>query len=237
MDFYIVTLFPEALESYISSSIIGRAQKSGRIRIHVINPRDFTDDTHKTADPSRPAPASPNRGERTEVDDRPFGGGPGMVIRAEPVLRAVESVLAKLGSLASKSRIIIFSPSGKQFVQAMARTWAKRHPALILICGRYEGVDERVRKILKAEEVSIGPYVLTGGELPALAILDVTARHIPGVLGKTESLEEHHGSYPVYTRPEVLEWKHKKHAVPKILLSGDHAKIAAWRKRNTKNSP
>src|SRR3990167_3302640 len=177
MDFYIITLFPESLDSYIQSSIIGRAQKSGRIRIHFVNPRDFTDDTHRTA------------------DDSPFGGGPGMVLKAEPVLKAVEFVYRKLGREASKFRakIILFSPSGKQFSQKTARNFAKRYHALILICGRYEGVDERVRKILKAEELSIGPYVLTGGELPALAVLDITARHVPGVLGKRESLEEHHG--------------------------------------------
>ncbi|MBI2039263.1 MAG: tRNA (guanosine(37)-N1)-methyltransferase TrmD [Candidatus Niyogibacteria bacterium] len=220
MDFYVITLFPEALGSYISSSIIGRAQKSGRIRIHIINPRDFVRDAHKIADLSR-------RG-RAEVDDKPFGGGPGMVLQALPILKAVESAQKRIRG---RSTIIIFSPSGAQFAQKTARNLAKHYDALILICGRYEGIDARVRKILKAKEVSIGPYVLTGGELAALAVLDVTARHVAGVLGKSESLEEHHGSHPVYTRPEILEWKSKKYRVPKILMSGDHAAIAAWRKR------
>ena len=212
MKFHVITLFPEAFESYCASSILGRAQKDGHIKLDFINPRDFSEDAHKTA------------------DDRPFGGGPGMVLKAEPVLKAVDSVRGA----GKKPKMVLFSPSGKQFTQADARAWAKRYSDVVLISGHYEGIDERVRKILKAEEISVGPYTLTGGELPAMIVMDAVSRHVPGVLGKKESLEESHGSYPVYTRPDIVSWEGKSYRVPSVLLSGDHTKIAEWRKKNSK---
>ncbi len=208
-NFHVITLFPEAFQSYCASSILARAQKNGRIRIHFVNPRDFTSDAHKTA------------------DDRPFGGGPGMVLKAEPIVKAAEAVLRK----AKKAKIVLLSPSGTPFTQKCAQTWSRRYSDIILISGRYEGIDARVTKILKAEEISIGPYILTGGELPAMVIMDAVARHLPDVLGKRESLEEKHGSYPVYTRPETIVWKKKKYPVPSVLMSGNHEKIYKWRKK------
>lgn len=149
-----------------------------------------------------------------------------MVLRAEPLLKAVEKVTKKL---TKKPKIIIFTPSGKQFDNGMAAKLAKEKD-IILIAGRYEGLDARVGKILKAQEISIGPYVLTGGELPALVVMDAVARQIPGVLGKLESLEESRTASPeVYTRPEVLIYKKKKYRVPKVLFSGDHKKIEEWK--------
>ena len=203
MNFYIITLFPDAFKSYFASSMLSRAQKKGLIKIHLINPRDFTDDKHRTA------------------DGRPFGGGPGMVLKAAPILKAVEFAKKR----AKKAKVILFSPSGKTFSHELARSWAKRYKNAILICGHYEGVDERIANILKAEKISIGPYTLTGGELPAMVAIDAMSRHILGVLGKAESLEEKHGSYPVYTRPETLRWKKKRLRVPPVLLSGNHRKI------------
>lgn len=166
--------------------------------------RDFATDKHR------------------RVDDKPFGGGPGMVLMVEPIERALKKVL---GQKKAKSRVILTSARGKTFDQADARRLAK-YDHLVFVCGRYEGVDERVAEHLVDEECSIGPYVLTGGELPALVMTDAIARHIPGVLGTGESLEETHGSFPQYTRPE----KYKKWKVPPVLLSGDHKKIAEWRK-------
>lgn len=208
MNFHVVTLFPDSLDSYLKSSIIGRAIKIGKLKIKAINVFDFLLRQHE-----RP-------------DDRPYAGGPGMVLRAEPLLKAVEKVTKKL---TKKPKIIIFTPSGKQFDNGMAAKLAKEKD-IILIAGRYEGLDARVGKILKAQEISIGPYVLTGGELPALVVMDAVARQIPGVLGKLESLEESRTASPeVYTRPEVLIYKKKKYRVPKVLFSGDHKKIEEWK--------
>ncbi len=215
MNFHVVTLFPDSLDSYLKSSIIGRAIKIGKLKIKAINVFDFLLRQHE-----RP-------------DDRPYAGGPGMVLRAEPLLKAVEKVTKKL---AKKPKIIIFSPSGKQFDNEMAAKLAKEKD-IILIAGRYEGLDARVGKILRAEEISIGPYVLTGGELPALVVMDAVARQIPGVLGKLESLEESRTASPeVYTRPEVLIYKKKKYRVPKVLLSGNHKNIEEWRQEKLKKS-
>lgn len=212
MRFDIITIFPKIFDSYFSESIIKRAIQKKKVRIKIWNLRDFTKDRHK------------------KVDDKPYGGGAGMVIQAEPILRAVRS----LGNRTSK--LVVFSAKGKQFTQKMAYDWAKKYKNTILISGRYEGIDERVVKILKAEEISIGPYVLTGGEVPAMVIVDALIRHIPGVLGKAESLEENRYGVgvPTYTRPEVLKYKNKKHPVPKVLLSGDHQKIAKWRQKQRK---
>ena len=216
MIFSIITIFPEAFESYLNSSILKRAQKRGLIKISFLNPRDFVKDKHKT------------------VDDKPFGGGPGMVMKAEPILKAVQTTRHLVSS---NSKVILLSARGRQFTQKMARDWAKKYKNIILISGHYEGVDERVKKILKAEEISVGDYILTGGELPAMVMVDAVSRHVAGVLGKTESLEEKHGSYPVYTRPETIKWRGKNHEVPEVLLSGNHDKIREWRRKHLLGDP
>lgn len=210
MNFHIITLFPESFNSYINSSIIGRAIRDRKIKIKFYNPRDFTQDKHK------------------RVDQRPYGGGPGMVLEAPSVVKAAEAALKKSKG---KPEIIFFSPSGKTFDNEYAQKLSKKISDIILICGRYEGVDVRVKKIFKAKEISVGPFVLTGGELPAMIVLDTVSRRIPGVLGKIESVEENRvSSSEVYTRPEVLEYKGKKYRVPKVLLSGNHKKIEEWKK-------
>ena len=240
MKFDIITIFPESLKGYFNSSILGRAKKDKKIEINLHNLRDFAEDKHK------------------KTDDKSYGGGPGMVMKIEPILKAMVNILSikskisngaqnklehKTSTIFKKTKIILFSPSGKQFTQKMARDWAKKYDNLIMICGRYEGVDERVKKILRAclpvgraEEISIGPYILTGGELPAAVVADAVARHIPNVLGKEESLEEERGmsGFPVYTKPEVFEFKGKKYSAPKVLLSGHHEKIKNWREKNSK---
>jgi tRNA (guanine37-N1)-methyltransferase len=215
MRFHIITIFPEMFDFYFKESIIGRAIKNKLILIKFYNPRDFIK-----------APTNNYR----PVDDKPYGGGPGMVMRAEPILKAVEKVLSKIKN--NKIKIVLFSPSGKKFDTAYAKKSAKNYSDIILICGRYEGIDMRVWKILRAEEISIGDYVLTGGELPAMVLIDSISRQIPGVLGKYESLEEERVSTSeVYTRPEVLKYKGKNYKVPKVLLSGNHKKIEEWKKR------
>ncbi len=227
MNFHIITLFPEAFDSYLKESIIGRAIKEKRIKVDFVNPRKFVTGKYKRV--------WPDGNMNLIVDDRPFGGGPGMIIRAEPVLKAVESVLKKVESRKSKVspkiKIVNFLPAGKKFTTEYAKTSAKKYTDIILICGRYEGIDSRVAKILKAENISIGDYVLTGGELPAMILIDSISRQIQGVLGKFESLEEERvSSSEFYTRPEVLEYQGKKYRVPKVLLSGDHKKIEEWKK-------
>lgn len=206
ISFHIITIFPESIEAYANSSILKKAQGKKLIKIDFTNPRQFANDKHNS------------------VDDRPFGGGPGMVMKVEPLYKAVQSITKKLKNQKTKKRIILFSTRGKLFTQKEAKRLAK-YDHLILICGRYEGVDERVAKHIADEEISIGEYVLSGGELPAMVVLETISRHIPGVLGKEESLEEIKGSYPVYTRPEVFKtWR-----VPKVLLSGNHKKIKEFR--------
>ena len=234
MHFYVITLFPEAFDSYLKESIIGRAIKEKRVKVTFVNPRMYvTGKKYKRV--------WPDGNVSRIVDDRPFGGGPGMIIRAEPVLKAVESVAKKLlrqaqdKSQKPKVKIINFSPSGKKFTTEYAKTAAKKYTDIIMLCGRYEGIDARVAKILKAEDISVGDYVLTGGELPAMVLIDCMARQIPGVLGKFDSLEEERvSSSEFYTRPEVLEWKGKKHKVPPVLLSGDHKKIEEWKNQGKK---
>ena len=219
IKFHIITLFPEIIESYVSESIIGRAVKNREISVEVHYLRKFAFDKHKT------------------VDGRPFSGGPGMVLRPEPILRAVDHIRSELET---KPKIVTFSPRGRQFDSGLARRWSSGHKDLIFICGRYEGIDARVKKILRAEEVTIGPYVLTGGELPALAVLDAVSRFKPGVLGKTESLEEERAEendrHLFYTRPSKLEYDGRSYKVPSVLLSGDRAKIAAWYRRLRKET-
>jgi tRNA (guanine37-N1)-methyltransferase len=157
-----------------------------------------------------------------------------MVLEPEPFLKAVEK--AK-GKRKAKTKVIFFAPEGKQFTNEYARTLAKKYDEIILIAGRYEGIDARVKKILKAEVLTVGPYVLTGGEIPAMTVIDAVSRQIPGVLGTFESLEEERVASPdVYTRPEVLEWKEKNYRVPKVLLGGDHKKNEEWKKGQQKEN-
>jgi len=219
MNFHVVTIFPEICQAYTNASVLGRAQKTDKgkgakvrgkkISVSYYNPRDFTTDKHH------------------KVDDRPYGGGPGMVMKAEPILKAWEKAV---GRKKGKVKTLIMSPRGKTFDQANAKKLAKSYEHIVLISGRYEGIDDRVKKILKAEEISVGNYVLTGGELPALTIIDAVAREIPGVLGTSESLEDKRPTNGVaYTRPEVLVWKSKKHPVPEVLLTGDQKKIDQYR--------
>lgn len=218
MIFHVITIFPEAFDSYLRESIIGRAIKKEKIRIKFYNPKDFCP-------------------PKERVDGRPYGGGPGMVLRPELVLKAFEVALRKLKVKSRKLKVINFSPSGKKFTTTYAKDSAQKYTDLILICGRYEGIDARVNKIIKnlkfkIEDLSIGDYVLTGGELPAMVLIDSISRQIQGVLGKYESLEEERvSSSEVYTRPEILKWKGKNHRVPKVLLSGHRAKIDEWKKR------
>ncbi|KKU06041.1 MAG: tRNA (guanine-N(1)-)-methyltransferase [Parcubacteria group bacterium GW2011_GWA2_45_30] len=223
MRFDILTIFPHSFDSYLNESMIKHARAKKLVDIHIHDLRKFTRDKHK------------------KVDDRPYGGGPGMVIKIEPIARAIDSILkvkSQKSKVKSKVKIILFSATGKQFDAKMAREWAKKYDRIIMIAGHYEGVDERIFKVLqttnyKLQAISIGPYVLTGGELPALVVVDAVSRHIPGFLGKAESLEEkRYGiGLPVYTRPETFIHKGKKYKVPKILLSGDHKKIDAWRNK------
>jgi len=219
--FNIITIFPHIFESYFGESIIKRAIEERLVGINVINLRDFTNDKHKT------------------VDDTPFGGGAGMVMKIEPIWKCVQSLKSKIRNQKSKLRIILFSAKGKRYTQADAMRLSK-YDNLILICGRYEGVDERVAQNIADEEISIGDYVLTGGEIPAMALVDSISRLIPGVLGNENSLkEESHNSmqttsleYPQYTRPEYFNgWK-----VPEILLNGNHKEIEKWRKDNFKTN-
>ncbi|MBI4059487.1 tRNA (guanosine(37)-N1)-methyltransferase TrmD [Candidatus Giovannonibacteria bacterium] len=181
--FDIITIFPHIFDSYLKESLVRRAQAKKIIDVKIHNLRDFTDDKHK------------------KVDDRVFGGGPGMVLQVGPIYRAVQHLKAKSSKL--KARTILFSTRGKKLDSKTAKRLSK-YDRLILICGRYEGVDERVAKYVADEEISIGDYVLSGGELPALVLIESVSRFLPGFLGKSESLEEIKGSYPVYTRPEVF---------------------------------
>src|SRR3989344_761712 len=211
MHFHIVTLFPKAFESYLGESILKRAIEDKKIKASFYNPRDFAG----------------NKWNR--IDRPPYGGGPGLVIEALPVIKAIEKAKSK----ARNAKIIFLSPRGKQFTNEYAYKTAKKYKNIIIICGRYEGIDARVKKIFKMDEVSVGPFVLTGGELPAMLMIDVMARQVPGVLGNVDSIEERRvSSSEIYTRPEVFEYKGKSYRVPKILLSGHRAKIEEWKKKN-----
>ena len=222
LRFDIITIFPEIFNSYFQESIIKRAQEKKKIRIYVHNLRDFTEDKHKT------------------VDDRPYGGGPGMILRVDIIYKAVKRISSRCKNIKPKERrIVLFSAKGKSFNQKTAEKW-KKYKQIILICGRYEGVDERVAKYIADEETSIGSYVLTGGELPAMVVIDAVTRLLPGVIRK-ESLEQEtfsssKGEYPQYTRPEVFETnkKLKDWRVPKVLLSGNHKKVGDWRQKHSK---
>src|SRR3989344_3732208 len=213
---HIVTLFPESIATYFTTSMLKRAQEDGKIKVSLYNPKDFTTD----------------RKER--VDRRPYGGGPGMVLAPEPMLKAAEKALKKAGKNGTSATTLFFSPSGKEFDAKMAKALAKKKH-IVMITGHYEGVDARVQKILKAKPISVGPYVLTGGELPAAIVVDAVSRHVEGVLGDINSLEENRVSSPaVYTRPATFIWKKKKYKVPEVLTSGHHAKIDEWKKKQAK---
>ncbi|MBU1037071.1 tRNA (guanosine(37)-N1)-methyltransferase TrmD [Patescibacteria group bacterium] len=213
MQFDIITIFPKILDSYFSESILKRAQLASLIKIKIHNLRDFTSDKHHT------------------VDDTPYGGGPGMVLIIEPLYKCLKSIRRR-----KKSKVILLDPAGNQFTQKKAASFSKLDQ-LIFICGRYEGVDSRIDKYID-EEVSIGPYVLSGGELGAAVIVEVVSRLLPGVLGSAESLQYETFSgkksdiveYPQYTRPK--DFKGQK--VPKVLLSGNHKEINEWRKSKSK---
>jgi tRNA (guanine37-N1)-methyltransferase len=212
MRFDVFTLFPEVMHAYIQSSVLGKALESGIIEVNLHNIRDYTLDRHRT------------------TDDEPYGGGGGMVMKPEPIFAAVESVL---GEEIDTTPILLLTPQGRVFRQEVARELSG-HARLALICGRYEGIDERVRQYLATDEVSVGDYVLTGGELPALIIIDTIARLRPGVLGDTEATEKDSYSgglleHPHYTRPASFRgWE-----VPEVLLSGDHARVATWRREQS----
>lgn len=221
MIFDIITIFPNLFDSFLKESLIGRAQKKKLIKIRIHNLRKWTNDKHKT------------------VDDRPYGGGLGMVLKIEPIYKAIKEIKSKVKN--QKLKVILFTPRGKQFTQKIAYQFSKLD-RIIMICGRYEGVDERVAKYISDLNLSIGPYDLMGGELPAMVVIETVSRLIPGVLGKPELLKERITKkkefieYPQYTRPEVFSpkkgiyWK-----VPKVLLSGHHKKIEKWRKRYAKD--
>jgi len=213
LEINILTIFPNMFEGPFSESILNRAQEKGLIKINLIDLRDFTLDKHKT------------------VDDYSYGGGPGMVLKPQPIWDAVEVIRKNKSPLPLK--IIITSAQGKIFNQGMAKDLSKED-RLLFICGRYEGIDERIPKLLDAEEVSIGNFVVSGGELPAMLMVDAISRMIPGVLGKEESMVNdsfynEYLDYPHYTRPD--EFKGLK--VPKILLSGNHKEIEKWRRKQS----
>jgi tRNA (guanine37-N1)-methyltransferase len=216
MNFYLISLFPDSFDSYVKESIIKRAIEDKKIKISVYNPRDFAENIHD------------------RIDRKAYGGGPGMVIQAMPVIKAIEKAIKDIPiSRRKKVKIIFLSPGGKQFDTLYAKKTSKKYKEIIIVCGRYEGIDARVKKIFKMEEVSVGPFVLTGGELGALILIDSISRQIPGVLGDFDSLEENrNASSDVYTRPEIIEYKKKKYSVPKVLISGNHKKIEEWRMKH-----
>lgn len=216
ITFHIITIFPEVFKPYLDESIVGIAQKKKKIKVKYYNLRDFTKDKHN------------------KVDDRAYGGGPGMVMSIDPLVRALAKITR--GKDAKQVKIILLSAGGKEFTNSKAKALTK-YKHVVLIAGRYEGIDERIKKIFKIEEISVGPYVLTGGELPAMTIIDATTRQIEGVLGKDESIEEKRLGIgvPVYTRPEIYKYKNKEYKVPNTLLSGNHKNIEDWRKKHKKS--
>ncbi len=219
MNFHLITLFPEMFDSYLNESILARAQKEKLIKFSFYNPRDYAVPTRTQKKNEKPY---------LRVDDKPYGGGPGMVMQALPIIKTIEAAKKKIKS--KKIKIIFLSPTGKRFDTSHAKAAVKKYTDIIIICGRYEGVDSRVKKIFKVEDISVGPFVVTGGELPAMIIADCISRQIEGILGNFDSREEERiSSSEMYTRPELLVYKNKKYKVPKVLLSGDHKKIDEWR--------
>jgi tRNA (guanine37-N1)-methyltransferase len=212
-------------DSYLKESILGRAIKEKKISVSFVNPRTFVIGKYKKV--------WPDGNVSLQVDDRPYAGGPGMVMRAEPIIKAVESIQKKISKKKNvKILTINFVPSAEKFTTALAKNFSKKYTDIIFICGRYEGIDSRVDAILKTKQISIGDYVLTGGEIPAMVLIDSISRQIEGVLGNFNSREEERvSSSTIYTRPEVLIYKGKKHKVPNVLLSGDHKKIEEWKNK------
>lgn len=235
MTFHIITIFPKIFDSYFNESILGRAQKNKLIKIIIHDLRRWTTDKHKT------------------VDDRPFGGGTGMVMKVEPLYKALQSIAPfnkgdkgdltplQKGGRGVSPKTILLSAKGKNWNQKLAKSHSKLDD-IILICGRYEGVDERISKFID-EEISIGDYVLTGGEIGAMVIIDSITRLLPGAIGNADSAKyESHSipgvlEHPHYTRPEVFTANGKSYRVPKVLLSGNHKKIAEWREKKSKHIP
>ncbi|MFC1549310.1 tRNA (guanosine(37)-N1)-methyltransferase TrmD [Nitrospirota bacterium] len=210
MDISVITIFPDFIRAYFNEGVIGRAHKDGLFDLDIRNPRDYAIDKHRN------------------VDDYAYGGGPGMVMKADPIARALEDVKSDGASTLT----VMVTPSGRRFDQQMAMDISHESRRLLLICGRYEGVDQRFVDLHVDEEVSVGDYVLTGGELPALVIIDAVVRLLPGVLGDSGSLEDESFSwgildYPHYTRPPIWEGLE----VPEVLLSGDHARVEAFRRK------
>ncbi len=219
LRFHIVTIFPDMFGSYFAESIISRAVENKLIELNTYALREYTTDKHR------------------RVDGRPYGGGPGMVMWVDPIINCVEKIEKKIAKRkGTKVLTVIFNAGGDMFTNTLAQTAAKKYTDIIFICGRYEGVDSRVKKILKAKEWSIGEYVLTGGELPAMVCVDAISRQIKGVLNDELSLEEKRmASHEIYARPEIYEHAGKKYRVPKVLLSGNHKLIDEYRakKENT----
>lgn len=213
LRFHIITIFPDMFVSYFAESIISRAIENKIIEVKTYALREYTVDKHR------------------RVDGRPYGGGPGMVMWVDPIIVCVEKIKKTIARRKlSKTLVVIFNAGGEKFTNTLAQKTAKGYTDVIFICGRYEGVDTRVRKILKAKEWSIGEYVLTGGELPAMVCIDAIARQVTGVLHDELSLEEKRvASHEIYARPEVYEHNGKKYRVPKVLLSGNHKLIDEYR--------
>jgi len=221
IQFDIITIFPKIFDSYFGQTILARAQKKKLIKINILDLRKYTKDVHKS------------------VDDRPFGGGPGMILKLEPIYKALRAIKKK-----RKKRIIMLTPKGKAFTQKEAKRLSN-YDQLVLLCGRYEGFDARIEKLVD-EKISIGNFVLAGGELPAMAVVEAVSRHIRGVVGHKNALDEETFSkgddyieYPQYTRPEKVKMqmangKWQMVRVPKILLSGNHQKIKEWRNKHSK---
>jgi tRNA (guanine37-N1)-methyltransferase len=219
LRFDVLTLFPDMVGPVLGQSILKRAQEKGLLDVRVHNLRDFTEDRHRTA------------------DDLPYGGGAGMVMKAEPIFRAVDALVKEAQAEGEEIRLLFPSPHGRPFSQDYAQQLARERRRMVILCGHYEGVDERVRTALSPEEVSVGDYVLTGGELPALVVIDAAARLVPGVLGDPESLSEESFSdslleYPHYTRPAEVRGL----GVPEVLLSGHHEAIRLWRRKQALRS-
>jgi tRNA (guanine37-N1)-methyltransferase len=219
MTFHIITIFPEIFDSYFKYGVLRSAIEKKIIDIKIYNLRDFTSDKHRT------------------VDDTVYGGGAGMLLKVDPIWRCVESIKKKIKGKERKTRIILFCARGKRYDQTQAKRLLK-YTDIIMICGRYEGLDERVAQHIADETISIGEFILTGGEIPAMIMVDTMSRFLPGVLGNSDSSvhesfeKKGYLEYPQYTKPEKFKgWK-----VPKVLLSGDHKKIEEWRKKNSKIS-
>jgi tRNA (guanine37-N1)-methyltransferase len=225
MNFHVITIFPDICRAYTDASVLGRAQKTDKgkgakvrgkkISVEYYDPRDYTTGNHR------------------KVDNKPYGGGPGMVMMAEPVLKAWQKAVGRKTAALKQKKVktLIMSPRGVVFTQALAKEYAQKYDHLVLISGRYEGIDGRVKTALKAQEISVGDYILTGGELPALTIIDSVSRQVPGVLGDIDSLEDDRNTTgETYTRPETIEWKKKPYSVPTVLLEGNHKNIEDWRK-------